>query len=128
MHLKKIEIRWSDLDAFCHVNNAVYLNYLEEVRDEFLNLAVAPTGSAWDFVLVRVAIDYRRELKEEDQIVVASCALTSIGTASVTTHEEIRTLTGDLAAEAEAVMVARDRETGKSRPLTDIERAGIERV
>ena len=41
---KRIEIRWRDLDAYGHVNNAVYLNYLEEARDEWLNRTL-PEGS-----------------------------------------------------------------------------------
>jgi acyl-CoA thioesterase FadM len=33
-HEKRVEIRWSDVDAYMHVNNAVYATYLEECRDE----------------------------------------------------------------------------------------------
>ena len=126
MHEKQIEIRWRDMDAFGHVNNAVFLTYLEEIRDEFLDRALSPAGSSWDFVLVRVAIDYRRELTQDDDVISTSSRLVSLGTSSVTTREEIRTLDGELAAEAESVMVARDRDTGRSRPMTDIERAGFE--
>ncbi len=54
--------------------------------------------------------------------------LTRIGTSSLTLHEEIVTLDGSLAAEAEAVLVARDRETGRSRPLTDVERDALAAV
>ena len=36
MHEKQIEIRWRDMDAFKHVNNAVYATYLEECRDELV--------------------------------------------------------------------------------------------
>ena len=43
MHEKRIEIRWRDLDAYGHVNNAVYSTYLEECRDEWLEAAI---GSA----------------------------------------------------------------------------------
>ena len=35
VHTKRIEIRWRDMDAFRHVNNSVYLTYLEETRDEW---------------------------------------------------------------------------------------------
>ena len=126
MHEKQIEIRWRDMDAFGHVNNAAFLTYLEEVRDEFLDRALSPAGSSWDFVLVRVAIDYRRELTQADDIISTSCRLVSLGTSSVTTREEIRTLDGELAAEAESVMVARDRDAGRSRPMTEVERAGFE--
>jgi acyl-CoA thioester hydrolase len=119
-------IRWRDMDAIGHVNNAVYLNYLEETRDEWLDLAVAGASSANDFVLARVAIDFRRELRQSDDSVLVSCKLVRVGRSSIVTQETIRTLSGELAAEAEAVMVARDETTGRSRPLTEEERAKLE--
>jgi acyl-CoA thioester hydrolase len=127
VHEKRIEIRWRDLDAYNHVNNAVYLTYLEEARDEWLERALGEEGSAWDYVLARVAIDFRRELKQEDDEVIATCALARLGTSSVTTREELRTPGGELAAEAEAVLVARDPASGHTRPLTEAERAGLEK-
>ena len=127
MHEKQIEIRWRDQDAFGHVNNAVYLTYLEEVRDEWLERALGDSGDAWGYVTARVAIDFRRELTQEDDAIVARLWLTRIGTSSVTTREEIVTVGGELAAEAEAVLVARDTETGRSRPLSEAERAALER-
>jgi acyl-CoA thioester hydrolase len=127
VHEKQIEIRWRDQDAFGHVNNAVYLTYLEEVRDEWLERALGDSGDAWGYVTARVAIDFRRELTQEDDAIVARLWLTRIGTSSVTTREEIVTVGGELAAEAEAVLVARDTETGRSRPLSEAERAALER-
>jgi acyl-CoA thioester hydrolase len=125
-HEKEIEIRWRDVDAYLHVNNAVYATYLEECRDEWLARALGDVGDPWDFVLARVAIDFRRELRLEDEAVVASCRLGRIGNSSITLHEEIRTRAGELSADSEAVVVARDRENGGSRPLTDAERAAFE--
>ena len=122
MHEKQIEIRWRDLDAYRHVNNAVYATYLEECRDEFIDTVLAGIGDAWDYVLARVAIDYRRELTQEDDMVVVRCTVERIGTSSITLREEIRTRDGELSAEAEAVLVARDQKTGRSRPLTEAER------
>ena len=127
MHEKQIEIRWRDQDAYGHVNNAVYLTYLEEVRDERLERTLGEAGDAWGYVTARVAIDFRRELTQDDDAVVARLWLTRIGTSSLTTHEEIVTVGGELAAEAEAVLVARDTETGRSRPLSAPERAALER-
>ena len=127
MHEKQIEIRWRDQDAYGHVNNAVYLTYLEEVRDEWLERTLGDSGDAWGYVTARVAIDFRRELTQDDDAIVARLWLTRIGTSSVTTREEIVTIGGELAAEAEAVLVARDSETGRSRPLSDAERAALER-
>jgi acyl-CoA thioester hydrolase len=126
VHEKRIEIRWRDVDAYDHVNNAVYATYLEECRDEWLERALAGTGDLWDYVLARVAIDFRRELRLEDELVVVSCRLECIGTSSLTLREEIRTGDGELSAESEAVLVARDRKAGRSRPLTEAERAALE--
>jgi acyl-CoA thioester hydrolase len=125
VHEKRIEIRWRDLDAYNHVNNAVYLTYLEEARDEWLEGALGQDGAAWGYVLARVAIDFRRELRQEDDGVIASCALARLGNSSVTTREELRTLDGGLAAEAEAVLVAVDPGSRESRPLSDDERSAL---
>jgi acyl-CoA thioester hydrolase len=128
VHEKRIEIRWRDYDAFGHVNNAVYLNYIEEARDEWIELALGDKGSAWDFVLARVAIDFRRELSEADEYVVVSCRLTRIGRSSLHTREEVRTTGGELSAESESVLVARERDVSRSRPLSAGERAAFEAV
>jgi acyl-CoA thioester hydrolase len=127
-HEKSVEIRWSDVDAYQHVNNAVYATYLEECRDEWVEQALGEVGDSWDLVLARVAIDFRRELRLEDEEVVVSCTLVRIGNSSLTLREEVRTQDGELSAEAEAVLVARDRELGRSRPLTDAEREAFERA
>jgi acyl-CoA thioester hydrolase len=126
IHEKTIEIRWRDCDAYQHVNNAVYATYLEECRDEWIEAALGPVGGLWDYVLARVAIDFRRELRLEDDAVRVTAELVRIGTASLTLRERILTLDGELSAESEAVLVARDRETGRSRPLTEAERAAFE--
>ncbi len=127
-HEKRVEIRWSDVDAYLHVNNAVYATYLEECRDEWVDRVLGDAGDSWDFVLARVAIDFRRELRLEDEEVVVSCKLERIGNSSVTLAEQIRTRVGELAAEAEAVLVARDRALGRSRTLTQVEREAFERA
>jgi acyl-CoA thioester hydrolase len=128
VHEKRIEIRWRDLDAYRHVNNAVYATYLEECRDEWFELALGDDGDPWDFVLARLALDFRREVTQEDGEVVVSCRLVRIGRSSLATREEVRTAAGELCAEAEAVIVARARDRGGSRPLSAGERAALERA
>jgi acyl-CoA thioester hydrolase len=127
-HEKEIEIRWRDVDGYGHVNNAVFLTYLEEARDEWLERALGSHGDAWDYVIARVEVDFRRELTLADDRVLSRCSLHSLGTSSVSTREELMTLGGEVAAEAEAVLVARDRETRRSRPLSERERAALERA
>ena len=125
-HEKEIEIRWRDLDVYGHVNHVVFLTYLEEARDEWLGLALGDPARVWSYVVARIEIDYRRELRLEDDIVLARCALERIGTSSVGTREVLVTRAGEVVAEAQAVLVARDEETGRSRPLLADERAAFE--
>jgi len=123
-----IAIRWRDLDALGHVNNAVYATYLEEARDRWLTGVLGRGESLWDYVLARLAIDFRRELRQDDGPVVVRARLGRIGTSSVTLHEEIAARAGWVAAEAESVIVARDAAAGRSRPLTEAERAALTAV
>jgi acyl-CoA thioester hydrolase len=126
MHEVRIDIRWRDIDAYGHVNNAVYLNYLEEARDSWVQKVLGPVADTWDFVLARVAIDFRSELKQDDGAVLVRCRLESLGRSSVRTREEVLKLDGSISAEAASVIVERDPATGRSRALTDVERAALE--
>ncbi len=125
MHEKEIEIRWRDLDPYGHVNHAVFLSYLEEVRDEWLMTAVG--DDALGYVVARVEIDYRREVTQKDDRVIARIRLDSLGTSSVRTVEELVVKDGELAAQAKVVLVACD-EHHRPRPLTDDERTVLERA
>ena len=123
---KRIEIRWRDMDAYGHVNNAVYLNYLEEARDAWVQRTLGSITDTWDFVLARVAIDFRSELTQDDGAIVVRCRLDSLGRASIRTREEIVKQDGTVSASAESVIVPRDPKAGRSRALTEQERAILE--
>jgi acyl-CoA thioester hydrolase len=120
-----VALRWRDMDAYGHVNHVVYLTYLEEARDAAIARILRETPGEGGYVVARVAIDYRRELRLSDGPVVVSCAVTTVGGASAQTRETIHTATGELAAEAEAVVVKFDRETRRSRQWTDDERQAL---
>ncbi len=120
----QIPIRWRDMDAYGHVNNAVYLTYLEECRDRLVDRMFG--SEAWDFVLAHVGIDYRSQLTREDASVTVHCAISGFGNSSVRTAERIVKVDGTVAAEAESVIVPRDTTTEGSRPLTARERATLQ--
>lgn len=120
----RIPIRWADVDAYGHVNNAVFLNYLEEARDPLVEGLFGP--GSWDFVIARVTIDFRAELNQDDREVVVRSWVTGFGTSSVRTAEQVLRVDGTLSAEAESVLVPRDPSTGRSRPLTSEERDVLE--
>jgi acyl-CoA thioester hydrolase len=103
-------VRFGDCDAMGHANNAVYSTYLEQAR-------IGALGGLAPFILARVEIDFRSELRAGDELQIRT-RCTRVGTKSFELEHEIRT--GDrLAAEAKSVLVGYDYETASSVPLTD---------
>jgi acyl-CoA thioester hydrolase len=125
---KRIDIRWRDLDAFGHVNQAVYQTYGEEIVDDWFRHALGlGNREVWSYVVVRLATDYRSELRLTDEHVTGTARLVRLGTSSVTLHLELRAGSdGRVAAETECVFAAWDLDARTSRPLTDDERARLE--
>ena len=126
MFEKWIEIRWRDLDAYGHVNQAVYVTYAEEVLDAWLRerLGLAP-GHVWDYVAKKTTIVYHAELRQTDVEVVGTARVLRVGTTSVTTTIQLRRPDGEVAAEVESVLVAITGRGGAPRALTPSERAAL---
>ena len=125
-HEKRIDIRWRDLDAYGHVNQAVYLTFAEEVLDDWVRTKLDRNpGTVWDYVARRTTIDYRGELRLEDRIAVGSAELAGLGTTSVTATVTLSAPDGRVATELELVVVAIDGKGGAPRPLTEQERAAL---
>ena len=118
---KRIDIRWRDLDAYAHVNQAVYLTYGEEVLDAWFIERVG----RWDYVARRTTIEYRSELTLEDGQAVGTVQLVRLGTTSLTTKTTLTAPDGRVAAEIENVVVVIDGKGGGARPLTDEERQAL---
>ena len=108
--VRRERVRWRDCDAMGHVNNAVYSTFLEEARIEAL-------GGLSEFILARVEIDFRSELRAAEEIEVRT-RCSRIGTKSLDLEHEIRA-NGRLAAEAKSVLVGYDYEGAESVPLSD---------
>jgi acyl-CoA thioester hydrolase len=126
VHEKRIDIRWRDLDAYGHVNQAVYLTFAEEVLDHWFQqrLGLRP-GVVWDYVAARTTIEYRSELRLEDVQAVGTVELVRLGTKSVTAKVTLSAPDERVAAEIELVVVVIDGQGGPSRPLSDAERAAL---
>ena len=109
-HRSTLDVRFRDVDLMGHVNNAVYSTFLEEARIDVL-------GGLADFILARVEIDFRSELRAGEEIEVGT-RCSRIGTKSFELEHEIRA-NGRLAAEAKSVLVGYDYELGGSVPLPE---------
>ena len=57
-HKSAVTMRWSDLDELAHVNNAVFLTYIEEARIRYLVEAVQWDWKKEGIIVGRIEIDY----------------------------------------------------------------------
>jgi acyl-CoA thioester hydrolase len=126
---KTIEIRWSDLDGYGHVNQAVYVTYAEEVLDAWFRerLGIEPGGAGWDYVAAKTTVEYRSELRLGDAPVTGRVDGAKLGTKSVSAHVRLAAADGRTAAEVEMVVVVIDGKGGGSRALTGAEREALGR-
>ena len=119
----RIDVRWRDLDMLGHLNQAVYHEFLEEGRTELLTSTTAMRGFA--FVLARVELDYRHEVRRDHGHVEVVSRAASVGRSSIVLDNEIVLPDGTVAAEGRAVLVAWDAAARSKRVLSDEERAAL---
>jgi len=106
-------VRWGDLDAFGHVNNATYLVYAQEARYAWSKMI--------EMVVARAEVDFVAPIYVGDiyidiEIWVHSIGNSSFGVTYVMKNGE------ELLARVKTVQVTVSMETKKSRPITDTER------
>ena len=67
----KVETRWRDLDAFQHVNNAVYATYIETARvDLFKRWGIPGSNTGRSIIMASLKIDYFSQLKHPNTILI----------------------------------------------------------
>jgi acyl-CoA thioester hydrolase len=107
-------VRWDDIDAFGHVNNAKYLTYIQEAR--FLWSPII------EMVVARAEVDYMEPIYEGGRFYDINLWVESIGNSSFTMAYEVVGDNGVVHAKVRTVQVVISMETKKSRPLKDSER------
>ena len=117
-----VHVRGRDVDALGHVNHAVFLTYLEEGRDAFY---VRALGRDPHYVVARVEIDLRAEVRYTDRQLLVLIEVKRVGTTSLTTRETIRTPAGETAAEARVVTVLWDASARKPMAFAADEHARL---
>lgn len=123
-----MQVRWSDVDLFGHVNNAAFLRYLDDARFTlFPRMGVDEVGAmtASLLVVVKHEIDYLAPIRFRPAPVVVEVWVPRLGRSSVDFAYEI--LDGDgpgaaVALRARSRMVQLDSATYRPRPFTDEER------
>jgi len=119
-----MDVRWGDMDAFNHVNNASYLRYVEEARVAwFKSLTADWAGVDSAPILAAVTVNYRQPIGWPERLKVSLHA-EKLGTKSLTLGHRIESASRDgvLYADGHAVMVWVGKD-GASIPLPDSIRA-----
>lgn len=136
-----IQLRWSDLDAFGHVNNVQVARILEEARvrafwkDELeenpLPTAVldsGPTASTWTLI-ARQEIEYLKPMPYYKDAILVEAWFSKIGGASITVNYEIYpplAVDREVYYRAQTTLVLVDSVSHKPRKLSDDERKVFE--
>jgi acyl-CoA thioester hydrolase len=106
-------VRWGDLDAFGHVNNATYLVYAQEARYAWSKML--------EMVVARAEVDFVAPIYTGDFYLDIEIWVHKIGNSSFGLTYEMKN--GDeLVARVKTVQVTVSMDTKKSRPITDAER------
>jgi acyl-CoA thioester hydrolase len=120
-----IDVRFRDCDLMGHVNNAVYLTYLEIARFAYWKAAgLDRIEGEISYIVARVEIDYRASANFGDVLDVG-LAVSGIGRSSFTMAYEIRNQHGRVVSTARSVQVSYDWAAGKSLPVPDAIRQRI---
>lgn len=116
----EVPVRFSDTDAMGHVNNAVYLSYLEAARVDYLRQVfgiVEPRD--YGVILARAEIDYKSPVFHHETILVG-CRVAELGGSSIQMAYRLEEKAGKrLVALAKTVVVAYDYKRAKPVRLSD---------
>jgi len=120
MHSIKIKVRGYHLDMYQHVNNARYLEFLEEARWDFIESKI--NLKEWKkkglgFVVAKIDINYRKPASL-DQVIEIKSQISRMNIKSATIEQSIYLENTDtLIANADVTFVIVNIKTGKTVPL-----------
>lgn len=98
-------LRWSDMDAQGHMNNAVMVDYLQEARVVFLRSGPASALLDEGIVVVRHQVEYRRPIHYDEDAVVVELGVSTLGASRVELAYEI-TQGGEVSIVARTLLCA----------------------
>lgn len=124
----KAFVRWDDLDAMGHVNNAKYLTLAQEARFEWSFMQHHSKGEIpglMEMVVAKAEVDFLKAINLGGIFVDVELWVEKIGNSSFVMVYEIRN-GEELCARLKTVQVGVDATASKSRSLTDSERKFLE--
>ena len=120
-----VDVRYSDIDAMGHVNNAVYATYFEQARMDYFDHLLGADLAREGAVLATISVDYERPIELRHAPVTVAIEVPHVGTSSIPMSYEMTRGDGELAATGETVQVAYDRDAAEPYPLPEEWREAI---
>jgi acyl-CoA thioester hydrolase len=123
-HKCQLQIRWADLDAFKHINNAAYLVYMQEARADFTWFSRIARGEEpllADMVVARAEVDFISPIHQTGTTLDVEIYVEKVSNSSFVMVYEM-SQGGKLRAKGKTVQVGVDMETEKARRLRETER------
>lgn len=122
------QVIFRDVDAFAHVNNAVYLSYFEWARAQMWFDLTGAEGKPHDigFIVARAEIDFLAQIGMEP--IEIRVRVGEMRASSFDTHYEIRLGSGKLAATGKVVVVLFDWNQQRKVPIGDELRQKVKRL
>lgn len=125
-HRITIPLRWRDMDMLGHLNQSVYHELLEEGRGALLTALAEGRGQPHHtYVLARVELDYRAEVRRDHEEVEIVVRTARVGTKSLTLEHDVLLPDGAVAATGRSVLVGWDATARAARELGPDERAAL---
>ncbi|HEX4858083.1 MAG TPA: thioesterase family protein [Usitatibacteraceae bacterium] len=121
-----LPIRWGDMDARNHVNNAEYMRYFEEARVSWSQARGLRNDSSSGFIIAKASIDYHAPLDWPGQV-ESEIFTARIGNSSFALRQTLTAQGSEHpAATAEFVVVWFDYGAGRAAPIPPALRAVLE--
>lgn len=120
MFESRIPVRWGDMDAQGHVNNAVFLDYVQDARADFIIEGEVASMMKYGVIVVDHAISYLRPVVYNGRLLIIKVFLTEVGAVRFKVAYMIYD-GDDLAAVATSTMAPYDLQTGRLRRITPLE-------
>jgi acyl-CoA thioester hydrolase len=119
-HRTRLEVRFRDIDAFEHVNNASFFTYMEEARIKYiLEVIKIEEVERLPLILAAVQIDFRKPILF-GQVVEIGTRVDWIGRTSFSMSHRLTATPDDrLVAEAATVLVCYDYAAAGAMPVPD---------
>ncbi len=130
-HSTLIKVRGYHCDFYGHVNNARYLELLEEARWQYLEAGQGLeywSDRSLGFVVASVTINYRRTAGPNTELEILSTTTLLEGRKGVIHQDVVNRDSGKVVADADVTFAVINLETGRAQPMAGEVLAGLEKI